>query len=284
MYAIMGITGNVGGVAARALLNGGHAVRALVRDLSKAAEWAAEGVELVQGDFTDSVAIARVMRGADAAFLMLPPFMAPSPGFSEAQAIIASYREALRQSSPQRLVVLSSIGSEQPSGLGMITATHLLEQALANVTIPIAFVRAGSFFENYVPGYKGAVATGVFHSFWTPTDRAFPMIASVDIGREVARRMVDSWSGKKIVELGSPVSPDALALAMSEVAGRPIEARAIPREQWTGTLEAIGFSPRGIGPYTEMVDSCNSGWIGFGVPGSEAIAGATTPAQFFARV
>ncbi len=40
MYAVMGITGNVGGAVARELLAQGKKVRALVRDPKKASEWA----------------------------------------------------------------------------------------------------------------------------------------------------------------------------------------------------------------------------------------------------
>lgn len=45
MYLVTGITGNVGGAAARHLLEMGMEVRALVRDEAKAADWAAAGVD-----------------------------------------------------------------------------------------------------------------------------------------------------------------------------------------------------------------------------------------------
>jgi NAD(P)H dehydrogenase (quinone) len=96
--------------------------------------------------------------------------------------------------------------------------------------------------------------------------------------------LVGGWQGKRIVEIGSRISPDDLARAMSEVCGcgRPVQARAIPRERWTASLEAQGFPPRAIGP-EGMVDGFNSGWIDFGVPGAEPVAGTTTPAQVFAQ-
>ena len=208
--------------------------------------------------------------------------MAPAPGYPEAKAIIASYVEALQHSTPERLVVLSSIGSEQSHDLGLITATHLFEQALNDVTTPTMFVRAASFLENYLSSARAAAESGVFHTLWTPEERAFPMIASEDIGREIARRLVQRWTGTKIVELGTPASPNDLARAMSEAFGRPIEARSTPRDKWTSVLEVARFAPRGIEAYSEMVDSCNSGWIGFGVDGTEPVAGTTTPTQFFA--
>ena len=58
MILLTGITGNIGGATARALLQKGVHFRALVRDLAKAAPWAAQGVELVQGDLEDSAAVS----------------------------------------------------------------------------------------------------------------------------------------------------------------------------------------------------------------------------------
>ena len=109
------------------------------------------------------------------------------------------------------------------------------------------------------------------------------MVATADIGREVARLLVSGWSGKKIVELGSRISPDDLAHAMSETLGRPVQARAIPRERWTASLEAQGMPPGATGLFEEMEDAFNAGWIDFGVAGAEPVPATLTPAQFFAQ-
>jgi uncharacterized protein YbjT (DUF2867 family) len=58
MYLVMGITGKVGGATARHLLKQGKQVRALVRNREKAAKWADQRVELVDGDWNDATAIA----------------------------------------------------------------------------------------------------------------------------------------------------------------------------------------------------------------------------------
>ena len=283
IFFVSGITGQVGGAAARRLREEGRTVRALVRDPQKAAAWAQRGVDVRQGDFTDSASVAAALEGVAGAFLMIPPVLVPGPGFPEAKAVIASFAEALRQSPPPLLVALSSVGSERNSGLGNITTTHLMEEALCDLPFPTAFVRAGGFIENYVSSLPSAASAGVYYSFFQPTDRSFPMIATADIGAEIARLLVGGWDGKKIVELGSPVSPDDLAQAMSEALGRPVEAQAIPREQWANRLEAFGMAPRTTGLYEEMLDGFNSGWIDFGAPGAERIAGTTTPAEVFAQ-
>ena len=283
MFLILGLTGRVGGAAARHLLDAGHPVRALVRDPSRAAEWAQRGVDIRQGDFSDVTALAAAMAGVDGALLMLPPFFTPQPGFPEAKAIVDCFREALLRTPPQRVVVLSSVGSQRSGGLGMITATHLSEAGLRDLPSPVCFVRPGSFFENYLHDLRQAASTGVFETYLMPTDRAVPMAATHDIGQEIARRLVADRSGRQVVELGSMTCPDDLATAMTEVLGRPVQARAIPRERWAERLTEQGMPPGFIGPFVEMEDGYNSGWIGFGVSGSERIHGVTTPAQVFAR-
>ncbi len=53
MYAITGITGQVGGAAAQALLAAGHPIRAILRDAGKAASWAAQGAEIAIAEFEE---------------------------------------------------------------------------------------------------------------------------------------------------------------------------------------------------------------------------------------
>ncbi len=283
MFLVTGITGHVGGATAQSLLAKGHKVRALVRDPGKAADWASQGVELVQGDFSDAATLAAALKGVEGAYLMMPPNFAPQRGFPEAKAIVANYVEALRRTPPPRAVVLSSIGSEKPHGLGLITATHLLEEGLADVTFPIAFIRAGSFFENAIPLLPIAAQSGHLYSFYQPVDRAVPSIATRDIGALAAKLLADSsWSGRRLIELGSAYTPAQLASAMAEVLGRPVIAMPIPRDRWAATAESFGIPAGSTWAYEEMIEGVNSGWINFDVPGTEHVPATTTPQEVFA--
>ena len=95
MFLVLGITGKVGGATAKHLLAHGKEVRALVRNREKAANWANRGVELVDGDWNDSVAIKEALKGVEGAFVMLPSVWAPSPDYKEAKGVVANYVEAL---------------------------------------------------------------------------------------------------------------------------------------------------------------------------------------------
>jgi uncharacterized protein YbjT (DUF2867 family) len=65
MFLVTGITGHVGGAAARKLLEAGKQVRALVRDTEKASAWAGRGVELVKGEWNDSSSVAAALKGVE---------------------------------------------------------------------------------------------------------------------------------------------------------------------------------------------------------------------------
>jgi uncharacterized protein YbjT (DUF2867 family) len=282
MFLVMGITGQVGGATARHLLTQGQKVRALVRDRAKAASWADQGVELVDGDWNDAAAIERALKDVEGAFVMLPAVWAPSPDFKEAKGVIANYVEALTRAAPPRVVALSSMGANRDSGLGMITALSLLEQGLRDLASPIAFVRAGGFFENFLYGLHVAQG-GTLPVYYNPTNRKSTMVATDDIGTEVATLLTGpAWPGHRVIELGSMVSADEVAAQLGEVMQRDVKAFAVPRAGWPAAFEQLGI-PRGqTGPAEAMFEAVNAGWMDLGVKGTEHVAGTTSARDVFA--
>ena len=281
MFLVTGITGKVGGATADNLLKMGKQVRALVRDEAKAAAWAGKGVELVQGEWIDAASMSRALEGVEGVYLMMPPNQTPSRDFREAKAILASYKDALARSAPPRLVALSSMGGEKSSGLGLITVAHMLEEELERVPFPVAFVRAGSFYENYLFGLQAA-QSGTLPIFYAPTDRKLPMIATADIGAEIAKLLTSEWSGKRVIELGSMVSPDELASQLGEVLHREVKAQAVPRQAWSDALQHMGLPQDGTWAYEEMMEGVNSGWIVFGAENTERVEGTTSAKEVYA--
>ncbi|MGC1863615.1 MAG: NmrA family NAD(P)-binding protein [Methylocystis sp.] len=282
MFLVMGITGKVGGATAKHLLAQGKEVRALVRSPEKAANWADQGVELIDGDWNDTAAIGRALNGVEGAFVMLPAVWAPSPDYKEAKGIIANYVEALAKAAPPRVVALSSMGANRTSGLGVITALSLLEQGFRNLTSPVAFVRAGGFFENFLYGLHVAQG-GTLPVFYNPTTRKSTMVATNDIGAEVARLLTGpTWSGHRVIELGSMVSADEVAAQLGEVLKLDVKAFAVPRAGWAEAFEQFGIPKGQTGAAEQMFESVNAGWMDLGVEGTEHVAGTTSAREVFA--
>jgi hypothetical protein len=165
--------------------------------------------------------------------------------------------------------------------IGNITQTQILERAIERFTFPIAIVRAGHLIENNNGALERARATGVFDSFLQPIDRPFPMAATADVGATVARLMVEDWTGKRVVEVGSYLTPDDIAKALGEAIGVPVDAKAIPRRLWASVLERMGLTHEAAANWEAMQDGFNSGWIDFGRSGTESVAGWTPAVSVF---
>ena len=181
------------------------------------------------------------------------------------------------------MVALSSMGANRTSGLGMITALSLFEQGFRSLPFPVAFVRAGGFFENFLFGLQAAQG-GTLPVFYNPTNRKSTMVATNDIGAEVAKLLTGpAWSGHRVIEFGSMVSADEVAEQLGEVLKRDVKAFAVPRAGWAEAFEQFGVPKGHTGPAEEMFESVNSGWMDLGVKGTEHVAGTTSARDVFAE-
>ncbi len=283
MYAITGITGKVGGAAARALLAAHKVVRAIVRDPSKGKPWADRGCEIAIADLDSAERLARAFDGAEGVFAMLPSTFDPTPGFPEAKEMIGSLRRALEVAAPSKVVVLSTIGADvtRPNLLNQL---GLLEQGLADLTMPVTYLRPAWFMENAAWDVAPARATGVIRSYLQPLDRPVPMIAAEDVGRTVAALLQQTWDGHRVVELEGPqrVSPQDVAAAFTRALGHPVRAEAVPQSQWEDIFRAEGM--KNPTPRAQMIDGFNAGWIDYPDRGSSARKGTITIDQAIAAL
>ena len=277
MYAVMGITGKVGGAVARTLLAMGEKVRGIVRNPEKAAEWQKQGVELFKADYDDAYALTAAFTDVAGVFVMVPPNFAPAPGFPETRAALKVLREALSTALPSKAVYLSSIGAEQASGLGLITGSHLLEETLGDLPISHAFLRAAWFMENSAGDVANAQNEGKIRFQLYPLDRKFPLVATAVIGKVGAETLRQSWTGIRHIEVAGPegYSPFDIADAFAQAVGHPVQAIAVPRAEWETLWVSQGMPEGRTAPRAEMVDGFNSGWIHFDVPGAEHVDEAT---------
>ncbi len=262
VFAVTGITGQVGGVVARTLLVAGKSVRAVVRNPDKAREWGEQGCQIAAAEMSDAEALMAAFSGVDGVFVLLPPVFAPSPGFPEAKGIIAALNSALASARPAKIVCLSTVRA-QATRTNLLTQLTMVEQTLGNLPIPIAFLRAAWFMENFAWDVELAKKTGILDSFLKPLDKLFPMVATADIGRVAAEMLQHEWTGRKVVELEGPrrYSPADVAAAFSILLDRAVRAQIVPREKWAGIFSSQG-STNGE-PRMAMLDGFNEGWICF---------------------
>jgi len=262
MFAITGITGNVGGKVARNLLAAGQPVRAVVRDVRKGETWVERGCEVALADITDAADLASAFKGAAGVFILVPPNFDPLPDFSEARAIGATLKSAIQAARPGKVVYLSTIGA-QATPANLLTQHTIIEQALGELPVPIAFLRPGWFMENSSWDVAPARENGVIPSFLQPLDKPVPMVATDDIGRLASELLQDAWTGRKVVELEGPhrVTPNEIAATFADLFRQPVRIEAVPRETWESLFRSQGM--KNPTPRIRMLDGFNEGWIEF---------------------
>lgn len=278
MFAITGITGQVGTRLATELLAAKRPVRAVLRDKAKAWRWTERGCDVALAAMDDAAALTAAFMGVDAAFILLPPTFDPTPGFAEAGRHVAAISTALRAAGVRRVVCLSTIGADAAQE-NLLTQLQSLERALADLPAAVTFLRAAWFVENVAWDIEGARAAGVLHSFLQPLARPIAMVATADVAHTAATLLQEPFEGHRVVELEGParVSPNDLAAALGRALGREVVAQAVPRAEWEALFRAQGMA--NPTPRMRMLDGFNEGWIDFDAASPRLRKGATSLQQ-----
>jgi uncharacterized protein YbjT (DUF2867 family) len=278
MYIVTGATGHTGSSVAKTLLEKGLPVRVIVRSREKGESFEKLGAEVAVADLQDAEALTEALQGGKGLYLMNPPSYQAEDQFAELEKIIAAFQGAIENSKLEKIVALSSFGSQLSSGTGNILTTYKLEQAFGNLEIPITFIRAGSFMENWNGVLESAKTQGVLPSFFQPLDRKIPQVAAADIGRVAAEAMLEKTTGKEVKELaGFWTSPEETAEIIGKILDREVKAVAVPEEQWLDIMKNYN-SPKNAASMAEMFRGINSGHTKFET--ENQIAGKITVGDF----
>jgi uncharacterized protein YbjT (DUF2867 family) len=263
MYVVAGVSGKVGSVVARELLAQKQKVKVLVRDAKKGEEWSKLGAEVAQGSLSDQAFLTGALRGAAGLFTLLPPPPFTETDFYGAQRKTAdAIAGAVKASNVPRVVFLSSVGADLESGTGPIRGLHYLENKLRETGTTLTAIRAGYFQEN-VGNVLGAVKQmGIFPNFNGSADYAYPMVATVDIGKLAAKELQSKPAKSDVVDLHGPsYSTRQVAEKLGKALGKTITVTDIPKEGWVPAMQQGGMPQHIAEVFAEMYGGFASGKI-----------------------
>jgi uncharacterized protein YbjT (DUF2867 family) len=277
IFVVAGATGHVGSVVARELLAAGHKVRAIVRNVDKAKALAGQGAELVAGELSDAAFLTRTLRGADGAFLLVPP---PPHDSADVRAfqdrVSAVEATAVRESGVRHVVLLSSWGAEKTSGTGPIVGLHVLEEALKKTGVLSTFLRAGSFTENLLAMLPAAQHQGVLPNFFPPEHKT-ATIATRDIAAVAVRSLLKPPAASEIVYVYGSHEYSAVdhAAYLSKKLGKEIKLLNLPVSAASDAMQKGGVGASMANLYQEMYEGAMKGLLGT-EPGHRIEKGPTT--------
>jgi uncharacterized protein YbjT (DUF2867 family) len=260
---VTGATGRQGGATARALLDAGVPVRALVRDpaTDRARAVAALGAELVTGDLHDRESLVRAAKGVRAVFsVQMPEFLGDHFDHDGEVTQGANLVQAAKAAGVEQFVHTSVMGAGQHTqapgwaegrwasmaptlGAKAAVQDHVRAAGFARWTL----LKPAFFMENFLPSMAFLFPRGIeggIVSVLKPTTQ-LPLVAVDDIGRAAAAALTapDRFNGVELELASDRLSMTEIAEVLSAVLETPLAAPDMTVEQaMAAGMPAMGAS------------------------------------------
>jgi len=280
MYTVLGATGNIGSVITKTLLEKGEKVRVVGRNAARLHSFVQKGAEPFIGDVTDADEMTEALRGARAAFLMIPPGMKSQDYRADQERTSDAICTAARNAELHYAVNLSSLGAQAPAGTGAILGQHRSEKKLNAVEkLKVLHLRTAYFFENHLAGISMIQLMGIFGGALRP-ELKIPMIATKDIGAYAAQRLLKlDFSGKQTQELlgERDITMNEVATILAKALNKlDLRYAQFPYDQVHHALVQMGTPAKTAASYIEMFQGINNGTV---VPAERRSEENTTPTR-----
>jgi nucleoside-diphosphate-sugar epimerase len=254
MHLVTGATGFVGSAVVDRLLAGGAAVRALIRDATRAGEVRGRGVAVTVGDIRDPAVVEPAVRGVDVVHHCAA---AVGPRFSR-QVIydinlggVRTVLEALRKQQRGRLVLLSSINVLGSRDLGAATEdlpcrrshdpasdVKIEAEALAldyhrRHGVEVTMLRPGFIYgpgdPHNVPRLARAIERGKF-AFLGSRDNVVPIVHVGDVAAAMLQAAATPAAAGRIYHItdGSRTTIGSFVDRLAELLGCPRPQKVLP--------------------------------------------------------
>ncbi|RGP76049.1 hypothetical protein FLONG3_5440 [Fusarium longipes] len=168
-------------------------IRAVYRDPSKApAEFIQNSnFEAVKGDVGDGGSLD--FTGSDAVFYIPPPTYDGTDQGEWATRSATNVRKALKDADVKRLVILSAIGAQNSSGIGVLRLNYISDETLKDSVPEVVIIRPTYFFEDFAYLLDAAKEENpTIHSWITPIDYKIPLVGLKDVASNTARSLLVS--------------------------------------------------------------------------------------------
>lgn len=190
-YIITGSIGHIGSPLVKQLAQAGHQVTVITSSADRKADIEKLGAIAAVGSITDRAFLVQAFKGADAAYLMIPPNWT-TPDFGAYQKEVAdNYVHALKQNGIRYVVQLSSIGAHLRNGAGPIDGLGYLEAQLEKLAdINVKMLRPAYFYYN-LHSMGGLIKhAGIMGSNFGSSHEKLAMVHPSDIAAEAARHLL----------------------------------------------------------------------------------------------
>jgi uncharacterized protein YbjT (DUF2867 family) len=223
---VTGATGQQGGAVVKTLLERGHEVHAVTRNIesAKAKELANAGVTIIRASLEDTDALTKALEGATSLFAMTTPF----EGGAEAETRQGISAADAAKAAGVHLVFNSVDSANRKTGVPHFDSKYEVEKHIARIGARATVLAPVYFMENLYFG-KEQLAKGIYATPLPPT-RRLAQVAVANIGAVAVRLLEDPgrFSGKRFDLAGDELTGNDVVAILSRVTGRPFSYFQVP--------------------------------------------------------
>ncbi len=236
MIVITGATGQLGRLVIQSLLNKLPAsqIVAAVRNPARAADLAAQGVQVRQADYTDPALLEAAFQGAEKVLLI---------SSSEIGQRAAQHRNVIdaAKKAGVSLVAYTSILHADRSPLGLAAEHAATEAYLRESGLPHVLLRNGWYTENYLASVEPALQHGAF--IGSAGEGRISSAARVDYADAAAVALTLPNQSGKVYELAGDDSYTLTEFAaeLSRQSGKPVPYVNLPEADYKAALLGAGL-------------------------------------------
>lgn len=236
MIVVTGATGKLGRLAVEELLKKTPpgALAAVVRAPEKAADLAARGVQIRQGDYARPETLVSALAGAEKVLFI------SSNEVGQRTAQHAAVIDAARRAAP-RLLAYTSLLHADTSRMGLAAEHKATEAAIRASGLPFVFLRNGWYLENYTENLAPALQHGAI--LGSAGSGRVAAATRADYAAAAAAVITGAGHEGEIYELAGDVAftMAELAAEVSRQAGKPVAYRDLPEAEYAAALVAAGL-------------------------------------------
>ncbi len=265
MIAVTGATGHLGRLVIDGLLKTMPAseIVAVVRMPDKAADLAALGVQLREGDYTKPETLRPALAGADKVLLI------SSSDLSTGSDARAGQHKAVTDAAKAEGVTLlayTSILRADTSTLALAKVHKATEEIIRESGLPFVFLRNGWYLENQTEALAPAIQHGAIMG--SAGEGKFASAGRADYAAAAVAALTLPGQENKIYELAgdTPYTLTELAAETAKQSGKPVAYVNLPAAEFQKALEGFGLPA----PLPEMLVDAEAGATRGELDGSSA--------------
>lgn len=231
---VTGATGKQGGAVARLLLDHGHSVRAVTRNLSSPAATALAqlGAELITGNLADRDSMNRAVRGMDAVYSMATPFEAGTDAETKQGMTTADAAKGAGA-----FLLYSSVGdANRGTGIPHFDSKYAVERHIDSIGVDATVIGPAYFMEN-MAYLQAQMRNSIYPSPLTP-DRKLAQISLPDIAA-VSVTVLENrerYTGKRFDISADEVSANDTIRILADITGRKFHHYQLPLDVVRSTM------------------------------------------------